>query len=159
MSQAVPSYPIPCMHYKHRRTLPPQPLLPAFSTKTALQTATTTSTSDTTGAALATLLQGVQVLAESILFVQVVNPLPNRTIYFKPSLELPLCVSSSPIVASGPVVWIALHNHRAEPLTLNADHQVGTIEAAEVVGPKETAASASPSNLDKLVHSQLTQLL
>ena len=77
------------------------------STEMATQTATistTSSTSDSTGSVLAALLQGVQVPAESVRFMQVTNPWPNHTICFEPSLELPLCVSSTPIVASGPAV-------------------------------------------------------
>ena len=98
------------------------------SNETATQPATTTSTSDTTGMALAVFLHGVNVLAEFVCFVQVANPWPSLTVCFEPCLKLPLCVSSTPIVASGPAVWVALHNHRTEPVLLNAGHRVGTIE-------------------------------
>ena len=126
------------------------------SIETATQTATTTSTSDTTGTALSALLQGVQVPAESVRFVQVANPWPNHTIFFESSLELPLCVSSTPILASGPAGWVTLHNHRTEPVSLNASHQVGTIEATKVMGPQESIAGASPLNQGELVPSHLS---
>ena len=65
------------------------------STKTATQTVTNptiSSTSDTIGSALTALLQRLQAPAEFVHFEQVVNPWPNHTVCFEPSLELPLCV-------------------------------------------------------------------
>ena len=76
-------------------------------------------------------------------------------------------MSFTPIVGSGPVVWVTLHNLRTEPVSLNAGHRVGTLEAAEVVGPQRDAAGDSPLSLSELVpghlspvqQHQLTQLL
>ena len=130
-----------------------------ISTEMATQTATnttTSSTSDTTGSALAALLQRLQVPAESARFVQEVSPWPNHTICFKPSIELPLCVSSTHILSSGSAVWVMLHSLRTEPVSLNAGHQEGTLEAVEVVEPSEDAAVASPSSLGELVHTHLS---
>ena len=60
-----------------------------------------------------------------------------------------------------------LHNLRPEPVTLNAGHRVGTIEAAEVVGPMETVAKGTSTPLGEFIlrhlslvqQRQLTQLL
>ena len=125
----------------------------SFSVRAVELASQTTTTSDTTGAAL---LHGVQVPAESARFVQVANPWPNHIVCFEPSLELPLCVSSAPIVASGTAVCVTLHNHREEPVSLNTGHRVDTIKVAEVVGPQENAAGASPSNLGELVPGHLS---
>ena len=75
---------------------------------------------------MAALLQGVQVPSESVQFIQIANPWPNRTVCFKPSLELPLCVSSTLFMSSGPVVWATMHNLKTEPVLLNAGHRVDT---------------------------------
>ena len=42
------------------------------------------------------------------------------------------------------MAWVALHNLKEEPVLLNAGHQVGTLEAAEVVEPSGDAAGARP---------------
>ena len=105
--------------------------------------------------------------AESIHFVQIVNSWPQRAICFEPNLELPLCLSSSPTLASGHSMWVALHNLWTEPITLHAGHQMGTVEAAEVVEPDEATAESTPMSMDWLITShlspvqqrQLTQLL
>ena len=101
-------------------------------------------TSDIAEAAQAALLQGVQVPAESVHFVQVENHWLKHTVCFEPSLKLPLCLSSLPIVANGPAVWVAVHNLRAEPVTLNTGHRVVMIEATEVIGPTEITAKGHP---------------
>ena len=74
----------------------------SFSIKWATQTATISSTSGGTEAAQVALLQGVQVTAESICFVQIANRWSHHTVCFEPSLKLPLCLSSSPTLATGP---------------------------------------------------------
>ena len=65
------------------------------------------------------------------------------------------------------MVWVALHNHRVEPVSINAGHRAGTLEAAGVVEPQGDAAGAGPLSLSELVPNrsspvqqrQLTQLL
>ena len=120
------------------------------STETATQTATnptTSFTSDIMALALAALLQGVQVPAESVRFVQVANPWLNCTVCFEPSLELPLCVFSASIVVSGPTVWVALHNLWMEPVLL---------KAAEVMEPPGDAVGGRHSSLGELVPGHLS---
>ena len=76
-------------------------------------------------------------------------------------------MSSTPIMRSGPSVWVALHNSWIELFLLNARHRVGTVEVEELVEPPGDAAGARPSSLGDLVLSylspvqqhQLTQLL
>ena len=125
------------------------------SMETATQTATNT-TSDDAGVAQATLLQGVQVPAEFIPFIQVANSWPNCTVYFEPSLELPLCLSSWPIMANGPMVWVTLHNLWPEPATLNSGHRVFTIEIAEAMGPTAFTAKEGPVPLGEIVPGHLS---
>ena len=94
--------------------------------------------------------------AESICFIQVANSWPYCTVCFELGLELPLCLSSSLILANGPTVWVDLHNLQPEPITLNAGHWAGTIEAAEVMEPTETTAKEPPAPLDELVRGHLS---
>ena len=58
---------------------------------------------------------GMQVPAKPIRFVQIANPWPHHTVCFNPILELPLCLSSSSTLASGPSMWITLHSLQSEP--------------------------------------------
>ena len=96
--------------------------------------------------------------AESVRFVQITNSWPHHNIRFDPSLEQPLCLSSSPTQASGPSVWFALHNLRSEPMTLHTRHGVGTIEAMEVMEHVEAAAGDAPLSIGELVPSHLPEV-
>ena len=95
-------------------------------------------------------------------FVQIVNPWSHHTICFEPTLELALCLSSSPTLASGPSVWITFHNLWFKPITLHAGHQVGIVEATEEASTSSTPMSMGglvPSHLSLVQQCQLTQLL
>ena len=110
----------------------------------ATQIATSSSTLNDTRVILAELLQGIQIPAESVRFMQLANPRPQHTVCFEPSLNFPLCLSSSPILASRPSVWIAIYNLHLKLMILYARHRVGTVEAAEVVGLTESPANSVP---------------
>ena len=118
-----------------------------------MQTSTTSFTSGATKGVQVALLQGVHMPAESVHFMQVVNPWPHHTICFESSLDLPLCLSSSPTLASGPSVSIAIHNLLMEPVTLHARHQM---EAAKVVELSETMTCSAPMLLGGLVPDHLS---
>ena len=137
------------------------------SVESAMQTATSSSTSGNTEAVQVALLQRVQVPVESVRFVQIANPSPHHTVCFELLLELLLCLSSSTTLANKPSVWVALQNLWFEPMTLHTGHQVGTVETAEIMEPEEAAANSAPMSMGGLVPShfypmqqhQLTQLL
>ena len=104
----------------------------------------------------AVLLQGVQLLANSFCFIQIANPWHHHTVYFEPSLKLPLCLSSLPTLASRLSVWIALHNLQSEPITLHTRHRMGTVEAAEVVEPEEAVAKGAFMSMGELVPNHVS---
>ena len=64
----------------------------------------------------AMLLQAVDIRAESARLVRCHNPWPNEDVYFCPAEGLPTFASGVPALTSGTEAWVAIHNHRPEPL-------------------------------------------
>ena len=73
----------------------------------------------------ALLLQTTNIPAETARLVRCHNPWPNEDVYFCPEEFLPTFVSGVPALSSGSEVWVAIHNHRPEPLRLHAGQNVG----------------------------------
>ena len=74
-------------------------------------------------------------------------------------------VSKVPALSSGSEVWVAIHNHRPEPLRLHAGQNVGTLEIVAVVdSPPPPAASKPlrqppvPEHLSPIQQQQLKDL-
>ena len=76
----------------------------------------------------ALLLQTTDIPNETACLVRRHNPWPNEDVYFCPEEALPTFVSGVPVLSSGSEVWVAIHNHRPEPLRLHAGQNVGTLE-------------------------------
>ena len=114
------------------------------SVESTTQPTTTFSILGSSEVAQAALLQRVQVPAESVCFVRLVNPWPHCAICFEPSPMLPLCLCSSSTLINGPSVWIAVQNLWFKPVTLHAGHKVGTMDVVEVLKPDEAAVSHAP---------------
>ena len=76
----------------------------------------------------ALLLQTTDIPAETACLVRCHNPWPNEDVYFCPEEALLTFVSRVPALSSGSKVWVAIHNHRPEPLRLHAGQNVGTLE-------------------------------
>ena len=87
------------------------------------------------GMTRAALLQTINIPAESVRFVRLTNPWLEADVCFEPVTYLPRCILRAPIVASSPTIWIALHNHRPEPVTLHLGHCIGTIEVMAIILP------------------------
>ena len=97
------------------------------------------------------------------------NPWPTEDVLFCPNDALPAFVTGIPVLSSGPELWIAVHNHRPEPLQLHSGQNIGVLE---VVTLAETPASASttsshpqkpcqpplPERLSPLQQQQLNEL-
>ena len=75
----------------------------------------------------ALLLQAVDIPAKAARLVHCNNPWPNENVYFCPEGLLTF-VSGVPALTSGSEVWVAIHNHRSEPLRLHTEQTVGTLE-------------------------------
>ena len=74
------------------------------------------------------LLQAIDIPAEAARLVCCHNPWPHEDVYFCPEEGLPTFVSVVPALTSGSEVWVAIHNHRPEPLRLHTRQAVGTLE-------------------------------
>ena len=92
----------------------------------------------------ALLLQVTDILAETARLVRCHNPWPNEDIYFGPEAALPAFVSRVPALTSGSEVWVAIHNHRAEPLCLHASQNVGTLEVVAIADSPPLPAASKP---------------
>ena len=68
------------------------------------------------------------------------NPWPTEDVLFCPNDVLPAFVTSIPALSSGPELWIAVHNHRPEPLQLHSGKTIGVLE---VVTPADSPTTAS----------------
>ena len=94
----------------------------------------------------ALLLQAVDFPAEAARLVRCHNPWLNEDVYFCPEEGLPTLVSGVPALTSGSEVWVAIHNHRPEPLRLHIGQTVGTLESIALAGsPPSPPASKQPS--------------
>ena len=113
-----------------------------------------------------TWLQIIDIPAKSAHFVRISTPYPDNNVCFEPGTNLPLCISSSPTVASGPAIWTALRNHNPEPITLRYGHCMGMTEMVAIVLQPSSATSALPTkwppflaHLTPLQQQQLIALL
>ena len=71
-------------------------------------------------ASRALLLQTAEIPAETARLVRCHNPWPTEDVYFCPEDALPALVTGIPTLSSSPKLWIAIHNHRPEPLRLHS---------------------------------------
>ena len=79
-------------------------------------------------ASRALLFQAVDIPAETERLVCCHNPWRIEDVYFCPEEGLHTFVSGVPALTSGSEVWVAVHNHRPEPLCLHTGQAVGTFE-------------------------------
>ena len=92
----------------------------------------------------ALLLQAIDKPAETARLVCCHNPWPNKDVYFCPEEGLPTFVSGVPALTSGSEVWVAIHNHRPEPLRLHTGQTLGTLEIVAVADFPSPPAASSP---------------
>ena len=92
----------------------------------------------------ALLLQAVDIPAETVRLVRCHNPWPSEDVYFCPEEGLPTFVSMVPALTSGSEVWVAIHNHRPEPLRLHTEQTVGTLEVVTVADAPPPPAASNP---------------
>ena len=94
-------------------------------------------------ASRALLLQAVDIPAETAHLVRCHNPWPSEDVYFCPEEGLPTFVSGVPALTSGSEVWVAIHNHRPEPLRLHTGQTVGTFEIVTLADSPPPPPAAS----------------
>ena len=79
-------------------------------------------------ASRALLLQTADIPPETASLVRCHNPWPTEDVLFCPGDALPAFVTGIPALSSGPELWIAVHNHRPEPLQLHSGQNIGVLE-------------------------------
>ena len=128
-------------------TAPPAPTLPACAPPSA--------TPRTASRAL--LLQTAEIPAEAARLVRCHNPWPTEDIYFCPEDALPAFVTGIPMLSRGPELWIAIHNHRPEPLRLHSGQNIGVLEVITVADSPPTTSQPGPAR-QPLVPQHLSPL-
>ena len=79
-------------------------------------------------ASCARLLQTADIPPETARLVRCHNLWPTEDVLFCPNDALPAFVTGIPALSSGPELWLAVHNHRSEPLQLHSGQRIGVLE-------------------------------
>ena len=106
---------------------------------------------------------------ETARLVRCHNLWPTEDILFCPDDALPAFVTGIPALSSGPELWIAVHNHRSEPLQLHSGQNTGVLEVVTLTDTLPTTSHASsrpnpprrpplPERLSPLQQQQLNEL-
>ena len=90
------------------------------------------------------LLQTADIPPETARLVRCHNPWPAEDVLFCPSNALPAFVTGIPALSSGPELWIAIHNHRPEPLQLHSGQNIGVLEVVTLADTPPTASRPGP---------------
>ena len=114
---------------------PPDTALPACATPSA--------TPHTASRAL--LLQTAEIPAEAARLVRCHNLWPTEDVLFCPEDALPAFVTGIPVLSSGPELWVAIHNHRPEPLRLHSGQNIGVLELVTIADSPPTASQPGPA--------------
>ena len=116
-------------------------------------------------ASRALLLQTAEIPAETARLVRCHNPWPTEDVYFCPEDALPAFVTGIPALSSGPELWIAIHNHRPEPLRLHSGQNIGILEVVTLTDtppatsqPGPAHQPLAPEHLSPLQQQQLNDL-
>ena len=113
----------------------------------------------------ALLLQTTDIPAETARLVRCHNPWPSEEVYFCPEDALPTFVTRVTAVSSASKVWIAIHNHRPEPLCLHSGQNIGILEVVTIADakssttrPRSVRQPPIPEHLSPLQQQQLNGL-
>ena len=116
-------------------------------------------------ASCALLLQPAEIPAETERLIRCHNPWPTEDVYFCPEDALPAFVTGIPALSSGPELWIAIHNHRPEPLRLHSGQKIGVLEVMTIANTPSSASQPGPvrqppvpEHLSSLQQQQLNDL-
>ena len=116
-------------------------------------------------ASRALLLQATVIPPETARLVRCHNPWPTEDVLFCPGDALPAFVTGIPALSSGPELWIAVHNHRPEPLQLHSGQNIGVLEVVTLADAPPTASQPGPprrpslpEHLSPLQQQQLNSL-
>ena len=144
-------------------TSPPAAPLAAPPAPASPELAPPSATPHTASRAL--LLQTAEIPAETTRLVRCHNPWPTEDVYFCPEDALPAFVTGIPALSSGPELWIAIHNHRPEPLRLHSGQNIGVLQVVTLADTPPATSQPGPAHqplvpehLSPLQHQQLNDL-
>ena len=116
-------------------------------------------------ASLALLLQTADIPPETARLDRCHSPWPAEDVLFCPNDTLPAFVTGIPALSSGPELWIAIHNHRPEPLQLHSGQNIGVLEVVTLADAPPTSSQPGPprrpslpERLSPLQQQQLSDL-
>ena len=136
----------------------PATALPGELPPIAPLSTTSPCTSTPHTASCARLLQTADIPPETARLVRCHNPWPTEDVLFCPDDALPAFVTGIPALSSGPELWIAVHNHRSEPLQLHSGQNIGVLEVVTLADTPPTTSQAS-SRPDPPRHPPLPERL
>ena len=90
------------------------------------------------------LLQATAIPPETASLVRCHNPWPTEDVLFCPGDALPAFVTGIPALSNGPELWIAVHNHRPEPLQLHSGQNIGVLEVVTLADTPPAASQPGP---------------
>ena len=109
-------------------------------------------------ASCARLLQTADIPPETARLVRCHNPWPAEGVLFCPNDALPAFVTGIPALSSGLELWIAIHNHRPEPLQLHSAQNIGVLKVV-TLAESPAATSTTSSHPQKQCHPPLPERL
>ena len=143
---AVPAQPDPqTIHLnaaQQKKNAPPQNAAQQPEASQQQETATPHATPHAASRAL--LLQATDIPAETTRLVRCHNPWPSEDVYFCPEDALPAFVTGVPALSSGSELWIAIHNHRPEPLRLHSGQNIGVLKVVTVANAPSSTPKPGP---------------
>ena len=103
---------------------------------------------------------------ETARLVHYHNPWPTEDVLFCPNDALLAFVTGIPALSSGLELWIAVHNHRPEPLQLHSGQNIGVLEVVTLAEtpttnpthPQKPYQPPLPECLSPLQQQQLNEL-
>ena len=95
-------------------------------------------------ASRALLLQTTAIPPETARLVCCHNPWPTEDVLFCPGYALPAFVTGIPALSSVPELWIAVQNHRLEPLQLHSGQNIGILEVVMLADTPPAASQPGP---------------
>ena len=122
--------------------LPGEPL--SANPATASLSVSSPSAAAPHAASRALLLQTADIPPETARLVRCHNPSPAEDVLFCPNDALPAFMTGIPALSSGLELWIAIHNHRPEPLLLHSGHNIGVLEVVTLADAPPTTSQPGP---------------
>ena len=94
----------------------------------------------------ARLLQTADIPPETAHLVRCHNQWSAEDVLFCPDDTLSAFVTGIPVLSSGLELWIAIHNHRSEPLQLHSGQNIGVLEVVTLADTPPTTSRPSASS-------------